>query len=253
MNRLRHPVRTIREPFGTAGLIVACVALLAALGGGAYAASGLTATQKKEVRKIAQAEAKKQQGVGPQGPAGPTGAKGDRGESGATGATGASGAGVFSEPEPAGAHCFSGGFKVKFANGANYLCNGESGDDGSPWTAGGTLPQGATETGIWTVNYQGDTGEFGLFVDISFPVPVSTPLTGVYVKPSANPDPTHCNGSSFDPKAASGYLCVYEELLEGTSGAPFVQPFGKAGAYMQLHPGSPTATVSGVGTFAVTG
>ena len=53
MSRLiiRHPIRAAREPFGKAGLIVAIVALVAAIGGTALAASGLNSKQKKEVDK----------------------------------------------------------------------------------------------------------------------------------------------------------------------------------------------------------
>ena len=39
MKSFRHPVRAIREPFGTAGLIIAVVALVAAVGGNAFAAA----------------------------------------------------------------------------------------------------------------------------------------------------------------------------------------------------------------------
>src|SRR6478752_2320107 len=91
MNRLRHPVRAIREPFGTAGLVVACVALIAALGGTAFAAAKLNSTQKKEVEKIAKKFAGKPGAPGAQGPAGPAGKDGSNGAAGAKGATGAKG------------------------------------------------------------------------------------------------------------------------------------------------------------------
>ena len=66
MKRLRHPIRAIREPFGTAGLIVACVALVLALTGAAFAAAGLTGKQKKEVEKIAKKYAGKPGAAGAQ-------------------------------------------------------------------------------------------------------------------------------------------------------------------------------------------
>ena len=53
MQRLRHPIRAIREPFGKAGLTVAILALVLAMVGGAYASGALTGKQKKEVKKIA--------------------------------------------------------------------------------------------------------------------------------------------------------------------------------------------------------
>ena len=83
---MRHPVRAIREPFGTAGLVVAGIALIAALGGTAFAATKLNSTQKKEVEKIAKRFAGKNGkdgAVGPPGSAGPAGPKGDPGGSGA--------------------------------------------------------------------------------------------------------------------------------------------------------------------------
>lgn len=41
------------QRFGTAGLVVAIVALVFAMVGGAFAATGLTSKQEKEVKKIA--------------------------------------------------------------------------------------------------------------------------------------------------------------------------------------------------------
>src|SRR4051794_38320152 len=111
ISKLRHPVRAIREPFGTAGLIVACIALIAALTGGAYAASGgLTAKQKKEVKKIAKQFAGKPGAPGTAGAKGDTGGKGDTGAAGTNGTNGSDGtnglqgpqgeAGMCSEEDP---------------------------------------------------------------------------------------------------------------------------------------------------------
>jgi hypothetical protein len=85
----RHPARALREPFGKAGLIVACCALLLACTGAAFAAGKLTGPQKKEVGKIAAKVAKKD--AGKQGPKGATGAAGPAGPAGAAGAPGAAG------------------------------------------------------------------------------------------------------------------------------------------------------------------
>ena len=124
---------TIQQKLGTAGFIIAIMALVAALGGGAYAASGgLSSKQKKEVTKIAQTEAKKFAGkpgpagaTGPAGPAATAGSAGAKGENGAPGSAGAAGAaGAAGQPG----------------------AKGPAGPGGSPWTAGGTLPGGKTET-----------------------------------------------------------------------------------------------------------
>ena len=78
----------IHHKLGTAGLVIAIMALILALGGAAYAAlPGLNAKQKKEVKKIA----KKLVAPGVQGPAGPAGVKGDTGVKGDNGANGDTG------------------------------------------------------------------------------------------------------------------------------------------------------------------
>jgi hypothetical protein len=80
-------IRSIHQKLGTAGFVISIIALVAALGGSAFAAKGaLTHKQKKEVKKIAQTEAKKFAGKpGPAGAKGDTGPKGDRGAKGAVG------------------------------------------------------------------------------------------------------------------------------------------------------------------------
>jgi hypothetical protein len=53
-------ISRIHSKLGTAGLVVALVALVVALTGVAFAASGLNSKQKKEVKKIAKQFAGKQ-------------------------------------------------------------------------------------------------------------------------------------------------------------------------------------------------
>ncbi len=78
MRRLRAS-----ESIGKAGLVVGILALVLAVVGGAWAASGgLSAKQKREVKKIAQKFA------GKPGPTGPAGAPGANGKDGAPGAPG---------------------------------------------------------------------------------------------------------------------------------------------------------------------
>lgn len=219
MNYLRHPVRAVREPFGTAGLIVACIALIAALAGGAYAAAGLNGKQKKEVKKIAQTEAKKLATggpAGPQGPAGPAGAKGDNGASGSNGTNGTNGTNgvsVTSEEFSGtkdGKCAGRGGSKFVASSGNTYACNGK---EGEPWTAGGTLPSEATETGSWSfTNFVSPPEEFGTaFVPVSFTIPLEAELgeENVHVAPD-----TDCPGTAADPQAEPGHLCIYQSLKE---------------------------------------
>jgi hypothetical protein len=81
----------LRNRFGVPG-VIAVIALVFAMFGGAYAASGgLTPKQKKEVKKIAKQEARKLVKAGPAGPAGPVGPAGPAGPAGAAGAQGAIG------------------------------------------------------------------------------------------------------------------------------------------------------------------
>lgn len=84
----RRPGRALREPFGKAGLIVACCAVLLACTGGAFAAGGgFSGPQKKEIGKIATKVAKKYAGKpGKSGPAGPAGAAGAPGPAGSAAA-----------------------------------------------------------------------------------------------------------------------------------------------------------------------
>jgi hypothetical protein len=177
----------VHSKLGTAGLVVAIVALVVALTGAAFAAGGLTKKQEKRVIKIAKKYAGKRgpQGLaGPQGPAGPQGAKGDTGAKGDAGA-----------PGPAGPR-------------------GLTGAEGDPWTAGGFLPQGETEKGTWGYGKTGAEPAEGLqTAPISFTIPVENLPTLVYVTPAnAEAEKAKCPGTVTQPDAAEGFLCVYQDL-----------------------------------------
>jgi len=225
MNRLRHPVRAIREPFGTAGLIVACVALIAALAGGAYAASGgLTAKQKKEVKKIAKQFAGKPGAPGATGPAGAPGAKGDTGAAGSAGTNGTDGSdgtngtngtngvspiGTAFTGEQNG--CKEGGVKFVGAN-ATVACNGVKGETGFT----DTLPAGKTETGTWALGPHDEA----TVVPVSFTIPLAEAPEALHfvnlegkeqtAEGETPVTPVNCLGSAENPTAAPGQVCVYE-------------------------------------------
>jgi hypothetical protein len=239
----------VREPFGKAGLIVALVAVVAALGGGAYAAGGgLSSKQKKEVTKIAQAEAKKVAGKdGAPGVPGPTGPKGDTGGAGANGMNGAlgekgepgvkgdrgerglAGEGVHIIPltvNNGSGHCEEGG--TKFVNDSgqeSFACNGEGASGGG----GGypeTLPSGRTETGFWEVKGEKDLVKGTIAVTtISFPLPLSAASSEVVMIDSdaTGEEKAKCSGGFETPKATAGILCLYasEERAVAT---PFSAP-----------------------------
>jgi hypothetical protein len=225
----------IHQKLGTAGFIISIVALVAALGGGAYAANGaLTGKQKKEVEKIAKKVAKPgpEGKQGPAGTAGSTGAKGDAGVKGDAGANGdagsagAAGKGVVVaslNPGQGTPPCAEGGVSVEVeGSGAKKsICNGEEGPDGpkgsegSPWVDGGTLPTGKTETGSWASGQLPKAG--AVLVPISFPIPLSEKVAVHFIPQGMeNPPTTVCPSGSWEfektikPEAAPGNLCVYE-------------------------------------------
>lgn len=209
----------IREQIGTAGLIVAIVALVAALGGGAYAAKGglkLNPKQKKEVRAIAKKEAKRFAKRGPKGAKGDPGAPGAKGDPGAPGANGSNGASgkdgksVTVTAEPEGSNCSDGGVAVEVEGSGNpaYACNGTTG-----FTA--TLPSGQTETGTWGGHYPEDTTTVE---PISFSIPLASEPDPVFVggtqAEKEQGEAEGCPGlePNGTPTAEPGKLCVYYGL-----------------------------------------
>jgi hypothetical protein len=217
---------SIHRKLGTAGFIISIVALVAALGGGAYAASGgLTGKQKKEVEKISKKYAGKPGPIGTTGPAGSTGPVGTKGDTGTAGTNGT---------------------------------NGTNGSPGAPGLTGFTehLPSGKTETGTWAAGPYG-AGVAVTMVPISFPIPILGP-TAVYFIPTAGPTTPkaeeECAGTHEQPTAEPGALCVYQtsgfgftyenernpQTGEETEGA------GEVGALLVFELASASASARGV-------
>ena len=241
----------LRNQIGTAGLVVAIVALVAALGGGAYAATSNSgkATASANGKKGPRGPKGATGPAGPQGPAGPAGSKGDAGPKGEKGDTGAQG--------PA----------------------GPQGPAGKKGTTGftETLPSEKTETGTWAIGpltEEANPGSsVGYYAPISFPIPLENALDetqvhfinltgeeeggGIPNRPSST-----CLGTASDPTATPGHLCVYtgevfggEELgnnLQLRKAAALEFGADTTGLMLGfLH--SPTATpIGGFGTWAVT-
>jgi hypothetical protein len=285
--RIGKRYRSLHDRMGTAGMIVAVVALVVALTGTAFAAAGLNGTQKNEVKAIAKQYAGKRGPKGPkgakgdpgaQGPQGnagtngtngtngnngATGAKGATGEAGAKGATGATGAGTAGTTGATG------------ATGAGTT--GATGATGSPWTAGGTLPVGATETGTWTqVMGSEEEGEaLGSESPISFPIPLAANISFLNVKtiPKGGTVPAQCDdgvgtpAGPAHPEADSGFLCIFvargntEAVSAKKAGASNETGSSTAGAILRAAGGTANAGPNGTaspgevqwGTFAVTG
>jgi hypothetical protein len=249
---------------GTAGLIVAIVALVLALGGGAYAASGaLTSKQKKEVTKIAQTEAKKfaKAGTtGPEGKQGPAGAAGAKGENGAAGTAGTNGTpgmngkGVEVIPVPSGQTECGGNGGAVLEPEEVQICNG------SPWTVG-ALPSGKTEMGTWAAGHATAAGESIQSVPLSFSVPLTegSAVSEVhYVNREGNEEEggevvaepaVNCHGTKTNPTAPAGILCIYEATNSGTI-LVSAAPQGRAGVVLEFQMNGEGTVARG--TWAVT-
>jgi len=290
----------MHDKLGTAGLIVAVVALIAALTGGAIAASGgsgggdqtATASATKQGPPGPRGPRGKRGKPGPAGPAGavglagPAGAKGDKGDPGQAGSDGSDGSdGAPGDPgksvivTPVAAEepeCEERGGAIVEEEGSGEqveVCNGE---EGSPWTAGGTLPKGETETGAWSVGITA-SGVSEEWVPISFTLPLSEELQGneVHYINAANKEvsvdestfepvettSTACKGNAAVPSAEPGHLCIYTAQAEKVTaysnfsivpagvGGDFSLGASVSGATLKLFT---EAGAKGRGTWAVT-
>jgi Collagen triple helix repeat (20 copies) len=247
----------LREPFGKAGLIVAIVALVAALTGGAIAAGGgpSAKTTASPSAKAKQGPRGKQGKTGPAGPAGPAGAVGPAGAPGAKGDTGLQGAAGKEGPQ---------------GKQGNQGVAGKDGETGFTET----LPSGKTETGVWSVTIAPNASEPE--VPISFPIPVAKAggftSTHFFTREQVEKEEFGTSGCKWqleEPEARpeatqAGTLCVFtqdEELTEAGP-APVIHPigepagagFGPAGAYLRFTTSNSNATFQyALGAWAVTG
>lgn len=259
------------DRFGTAGVVIGVIALIAALGGSALAAGGLTKPQEKQVTKIAKKYAGKPGAAGAPGAPGASGTNGTNGKDGAPGANGKDGApgapgtngtngvSVTGVPEPAGANCTNGGTKYTSASGVNYVCNGANGQTGFTET----LPVGETETG--TFAFSGlKTEAFPFYwVPISFAIPLSAGLEASEVHYSTEAGfATTCTGSAEAPTAPSGHLCIYQTFAFNANAFGVFKPdplleeagtFPSGAAIAYQIPTSPPTAAFALGTWAVTG
>jgi hypothetical protein len=243
--------KRIHQKLGTAGFVISIVALVAALGGGAYAASGGHATASAKQGK--QGKQGKPGKTGPAGPAGsagpqgPAGAKGDAGANGTNGVAGTNGKSVALGTATAGECPGSnptGGVTVEVEGSASSkkkVCNGK---EGSPWTAGGTLPSEKTETGTWAAgNLPTVATEY--VTPVSFPIPLAAGIAEADTEVIAEGgSPTaNCPGTPANPQAAAGKFCLYVTIafnLETFAPVTFAPTLIQAGT-------SPLSPAIGVG------
>ncbi|MFZ1153379.1 MAG: hypothetical protein WAN93_00595 [Solirubrobacteraceae bacterium] len=226
------------------------LALVFAMSGGAYAASKILITSTKQISpKVLKSLQGKAGANGAQGPVGPVGAAGPQGPTGPSGAAGASGVKGEAGSE---------GKEGKVGK------EGKAGLSGSPWTAGGTLPSGKSETGIWAFGPV-ETKYASVTVPVaSFPIELAAPLApghahfinekGLEVNLEEEEVPSvACQGTADEPTAEPGNLCVYTTHLQNSAntGSTAIGTVKRAGAVMFFGVTSP-AEVEGHGTWAVT-
>jgi hypothetical protein len=185
----------IRSRFNATSL-VAVLALVFAMTGGAYAANHFLITSTKQISPKVLKALKGKPGAnganGAQGPAGPAGATGPGGPQGPPGAIGKEGASG-KEGAP-----------------------GKEGKEGKAGTTGftKTLPKGETETGAWAVTgHLPGTGtlEGSAATAISFNIPLAASAKPIYVK-AGEETPPGCAGNVKEPGAEAGNLCVFAAM-----------------------------------------
>jgi hypothetical protein len=257
------------DRFGAAGVVIAVVALIAALGGTALAAKGaLTGKQKKEVTKIAKRYAGKDGAAGANGTNGKDGVNGTNGKDGTNGTDGTNGKSVAVGSATAG-ECPTGGATVQVAGEAatkKAVCNGGFSEE---------MEAETTLRGNWSIASK----EIGAFATSSVSYlmryPGATPPTMVLVRSgesaecSAVSEPVkalceaenqaaseHCPGSVADPQAEPEFACFYVASAQGP--AP-VQNFAMIpgestlyGATIKIASATPANPLLLSGTWAVT-
>ena len=195
--------------------VIATLALVFAMTGGAYAAKKYLITSTKQISpSVLKSLRGKAGAAGAPGAAGAQGAQGPAGPAGAAGAGGAKG-----ETGPAGAKGEKGTSGAAGAPGAK-------GATGASGATGFTerLPKGKTETGTWGDTLSGiplkETPE-EVWVPISFPIPLATGSEEAFFlneEATASAAGTGgCTGSVENPTAPPGKLCVYTAAENNTN------------------------------------
>jgi hypothetical protein len=238
--------------------IIAVMALIFAMTGGAFAVTshgGPNAASIAAKKKGKKGKAKVK--VGPAGPRGPEGKQGPAGPAGPQGPAGSQG--------PQGPQGPVGPQGPQGEKGAP----GQKGANGSPWTAGGTLPEGSTETGVWGVAALPGSFFFGELAlePISFTIPLKEGLSVGTVHILAPGEEGTGKGSGCpeksnvkSPQAEPGNVCIFqttalnvksitaESLETGQEGAA-----GTTGTMLHIFPENAKESVAAYGTWAVTG
>ncbi len=204
--------------------LVAFLALIFAMTGGAFAMNGGGAgtagpkTAASATVSATASKAKPKPKTGPRGPAGPAGKNGAPGATGPAGPQGPAGG-----TGPAGAKGETGAAGAAGAKGETGAA-GAAGAPGSPWTAGGTLPSEKTLKGQWNVG-GGNAAEHELFrTSVSYALPLATAPTTHYIRPGAEV-PAGCLGEAKNPEAEPGNLCIFATNENNSLQSEFIFSF----------------------------
>jgi len=210
----------------TPATVIATVAVVLAMTGGAYAAGKIIITSTKQISPKVLKQLKGANGkngaMGPAGPSGPAGAgtagpAGPQGPGGAAGAKGETGA-----PGP----------------------KGEKGETGAKGTTGFTefLPPGKSERGTWSMS--ANSAAEPALGSISFNIPLEKPLDEAHVHVIAQgaEGKEGCTGTIAEPGAESGVACLFERFEENVSLMQIANPetsepgAGKSGISLLIVP-----------------
>jgi hypothetical protein len=221
------------------------LALVFAMTGGAYAASRYVINSTKQISpKVVKQLTGKAGRLGSPGPAGPPGAAGQQGVKGESGVAGKEG--------------------LEGKEGKQ----GKEGKEGSPWTIGGTLPKGASETGVWGVSempgsFAGGLVEFAT-ASISFGIPLKEGLSKGQVHVIAAGKEGEGGGcppgsSLANPRAEAGNLCIFQSVPQLNVGKIETKSVetgeeeeaGTTGAILQVKPATTKEPILVSGAWAV--
>jgi hypothetical protein len=219
-------------------MIVACIALIAALGGTSYAAVTLAANSvgTKQLKKNAVISSKVKDrsllakdfkaGQLPRGPRGLQGPQGPQGLQGLKGDTGAQG------------------------------LQGVQGVQGPAGPFPDTLPTGKTIRGRYGMGWSPTGSGQAMESSISFIYPLAAAPTAHFIASGGTP-PTGCPGTAANPQADPGHLCVYEDNTGITSSTAVCSSFScpgadKYGAQLRTFSTAASGYAWSRGTWAVT-
>jgi hypothetical protein len=231
---------SLRHRFGIPG-VIAVIALVFAMVGGAYAAKSVIITKLNQISPGVQKQLKGKTGpAGPVGPAGAPGAKGDPGAAGKDAAIGAQGPEGPKGPEgPEGPE-------------GEVGLEGQPGPEGSPWVAN-QIPSGKTIQGTWVLPPATAAGaNESFYTAISTVIPIGgTDEIAVFNAPQA---PFCPEGTAAEPKPGlPGALCVFvaDSVNLGTPSNGFSKLRGShSGAVVALL-SSGAGAVSAYGSWAL--